>query len=113
LIRDVIDQLPRRTIGTVKRQLTFENLESVIDTNNSDDISRSATASTVRKHEQAQVQEHEPPPLEVQAIYLLAPIVFQVVGFWDLDCLVLFFSSRSHAYYCTLARLCERVPNSK
>lgn len=87
LIRDVIDKLPRRTIGTVKRQLTFENLESVIVTN-TDDNGRSA--STLRKH--MQVQEHEPPSLEVQAIFLLAPIVlFRVVGFLKIPGAVLWF----------------------
>jgi hypothetical protein len=90
LIRDVIDLLPRRTIGAVKRQLTFENLESVIVTNNNnDDINHSA--SPFRKHVQ-KAQEHEPPPLEVQAIYLLAPIVlFRVVRFLGIPGAVLCF----------------------
>jgi hypothetical protein len=92
LIRDVIDLLPRRTIGTVKRQLTFENLESAIVTNNNDDISRSASTLRKRIQAQVQVQEHEPPPLEVQSIYLLAPIVlFRVVSFLGIPGAVLWF----------------------
>jgi hypothetical protein len=109
LIKDVINMLPSGTIGTVKRQLTFENMESVIVTNNDD--ARSASTGTFRK----QTHEHEPPSLEVQAIYLLAPIVlFRVVTFLGIPgavvlfCLAVFLGVR----HVVLLHFGEIVPKS-
>lgn len=83
LVKEVINHLPSETVGTVKRQLTYENMNALIV---NDEVNERSPSK------KGKLQAHELPTLEVQALYLLVPIVlFRLADFLGIPGAVLWF----------------------